>query len=89
MYKIINKYKMYLKPVHMFRQITCHPQGILSRNFKYILHSNTQMLVLSYKYLRGLNILIKLKTKAFAFSTHHLLCKLFPQDQSFYFLTTS
>jgi hypothetical protein len=28
MRKIINKYKMYLQPVHMFQQINCHPQGV-------------------------------------------------------------
>jgi hypothetical protein len=28
MHKIINKYKMYLQPLHMFRQIDCHPQGV-------------------------------------------------------------
>jgi hypothetical protein len=27
MYKIINKNKMYLQPLHMFRQINCH-QGV-------------------------------------------------------------
>jgi hypothetical protein len=27
MQKIIDKYKMYLQPLHMFRQINCHPQG--------------------------------------------------------------
>jgi hypothetical protein len=27
MHKIINKYKMYLQPLHMFRQINCLPQG--------------------------------------------------------------
>jgi hypothetical protein len=28
MHKIINKYKMYLQPLHMFLQINCHPQGV-------------------------------------------------------------
>jgi hypothetical protein len=28
MHAIINKYKMYLQPLHMFRQINCHPQGV-------------------------------------------------------------
>jgi hypothetical protein len=34
MHKIINKYKMYLQTLLMFRQINFHPQGVLSRNFK-------------------------------------------------------
>jgi hypothetical protein len=28
MHKIINKYEMYLQPLHMFRQINCHPQVV-------------------------------------------------------------
>jgi hypothetical protein len=40
-HKIINKYKMYFQPLYMFRQVNCHLQGYLSRNFKYVLHSNT------------------------------------------------
>jgi hypothetical protein len=28
MHKVINKYKMYLQPLHMFGQINCHPQGV-------------------------------------------------------------
>ena len=28
MNKIINKYKMYLQHLHMFRQINCHHQGV-------------------------------------------------------------
>jgi hypothetical protein len=28
MHNIINKYKIYLQPLHMFRQINCHPQGV-------------------------------------------------------------
>jgi hypothetical protein len=27
MRKIINKYMTYLQPLHMFRQMSCHPQG--------------------------------------------------------------
>jgi hypothetical protein len=27
-HKIIDKYKMYLQPLHMFRQINCHPQWV-------------------------------------------------------------
>ena len=27
MHKFINTYKMYLQPLHMFRQVNCHPQG--------------------------------------------------------------
>jgi hypothetical protein len=25
MHKIINKHKMYLQPLYMFRQVNCHP----------------------------------------------------------------
>jgi hypothetical protein len=28
MHKIIDKYKMYLQPLHKFRQINCHPQEV-------------------------------------------------------------
>jgi hypothetical protein len=28
MHKIINKNKIYLQPLHMFRQINCHLQGV-------------------------------------------------------------
>ena len=28
MHKTINKYKMYLQPVHVFRQINFHPQWV-------------------------------------------------------------
>jgi hypothetical protein len=28
MHKIINKYEVYLQPLHMFRQINCHPHGV-------------------------------------------------------------
>jgi hypothetical protein len=28
MHKIIGKYKMYFQPLHMFRQVNCHLQGV-------------------------------------------------------------
>jgi hypothetical protein len=36
MHKIINKYKMYLQPLHMFRQINCHPQGVSIKELQVI-----------------------------------------------------
>jgi hypothetical protein len=30
MRKIINKYKMYSQPLHMFRQMNFHPQGVFA-----------------------------------------------------------
>jgi hypothetical protein len=44
MQKIINKYKMYLQSLHMFRQLNCHPQGVSIKE----LHARTV-----YKYTIG------------------------------------
>jgi hypothetical protein len=37
MHKIINKYKMYLQPLHMFRQINCHPQGVFIKELQVLI----------------------------------------------------
>jgi hypothetical protein len=34
MHTIINKYKMYLQPLYMFRQINCHPQGVFIKELQ-------------------------------------------------------
>jgi hypothetical protein len=34
MQKIIKKYKMYLQPLHMFRQINFHPQGVFIKELQ-------------------------------------------------------
>jgi hypothetical protein len=38
-HKIINKYKMYLQPLHMFRQINCHPQGVFIKELQVLIAS--------------------------------------------------
>ena len=43
MHKIINKNNMYFQPLHMFRQVNCHPQEVFIKElqvliaFKYII----------------------------------------------------
>jgi hypothetical protein len=39
MHKVINKYKMYLQPLHMFRQIHCHPQGVFIKELQVLIAS--------------------------------------------------
>jgi hypothetical protein len=34
MHKIINKYKIYFQPLHMFRQMSCHPQGVFIKELQ-------------------------------------------------------
>jgi hypothetical protein len=34
MHKIISKYKMYLQPLHMFRQMNCHPHGVFIKELQ-------------------------------------------------------
>jgi hypothetical protein len=34
MHKIINKYKMYFQPLHMFWQMDCHPQGVFIKELQ-------------------------------------------------------
>jgi hypothetical protein len=34
MHKIIKKYKMYFQPLHMFRQVNCHPQGVFIKELQ-------------------------------------------------------
>jgi hypothetical protein len=59
MHNIINKHKMYLQPLHMFRQINCHPQGVLIKELQVFIASKytivgftvdvfTQLTVLKY-----------------------------------------
>jgi hypothetical protein len=37
MHKLINKYEMYLQPLHMFRQLHCHPQGIFIKELQVLI----------------------------------------------------
>jgi hypothetical protein len=37
MNKIINKYKMYLQPLHMFRQRNCHRQGLFIKELQVLI----------------------------------------------------
>jgi hypothetical protein len=39
MHKTINKYKMYLQPLHTFQQINCHPQGVLIKELQVLIAS--------------------------------------------------
>jgi hypothetical protein len=39
MHKIINKYEIYLQPLHMFRQINCHPQGVFIKELEVLIAS--------------------------------------------------
>jgi hypothetical protein len=39
MRKIINKYKMYLQPLHMFRQINCHAHGVVIEELQVLIAS--------------------------------------------------
>jgi hypothetical protein len=32
--RIVNRYKLYLQPLHMFRQINCHPQGVFIKELE-------------------------------------------------------
>jgi hypothetical protein len=68
MQKISDKYKMYLQPLHMFRQTNCHPQGIFIKElqvliaYKYAivgftLEVFTQLTILTY--IDALNYKIK------------------------------
>ena len=36
-HKIINKYKMYSQPLHMFRHINCHPQGVFIKELQVLI----------------------------------------------------
>jgi hypothetical protein len=38
MHKIIDIYKMYLSPLHVFQQTSCYLQGVLAENCKNFLH---------------------------------------------------
>jgi hypothetical protein len=37
MHKIINKYKVYLQPLHMFQQINFHPQGVFIKELQVLI----------------------------------------------------
>jgi hypothetical protein len=39
MHKFINTYKMYLQPLHMFRQVNCHPQGVFIKELQALIAS--------------------------------------------------
>jgi hypothetical protein len=39
MHTIINKYKMYLQPLHMFRQTSCHPQEVFVKELQVLIAS--------------------------------------------------
>jgi hypothetical protein len=34
MHKIINKYRMYLQTLHVFRQLNCHPQKVFIKELQ-------------------------------------------------------
>jgi hypothetical protein len=34
MHKIINKNRTYFQPLHMFRRMNCHPQGVLIKELQ-------------------------------------------------------
>jgi hypothetical protein len=34
MHKIINKYKIYLQPLHMFQDMNCHSQGVFIKKLQ-------------------------------------------------------
>jgi hypothetical protein len=42
-HKIINKYKMYLQPLHMFRQINCHPRGVFIKELQVLIASKCRI----------------------------------------------
>jgi hypothetical protein len=39
-HRIINKNKMHFQPLHMFRQMNCHPQGALIKEVQVLIASN-------------------------------------------------
>ena len=41
MHKIFKKYKMYFQPLHMFRQMNCHPQGVFIKEVQVLTASNS------------------------------------------------
>jgi hypothetical protein len=45
MRKIFGKCKIYFQPLHMFRQIDCHPQGVHIKELQCYLHQNIQYTV--------------------------------------------
>jgi hypothetical protein len=68
MHNIIIKYKMYLQPLLMFRQINCHPHGVFIKQLQVLIASKytivgftveifTQLTML--KYIDAWNIKIK------------------------------
>jgi hypothetical protein len=57
MHKIISKHKMYLQPLHMFRQINCHTQGVFIKGLQVFIASKYTIVYFTIKAFTQLTML--------------------------------